>query len=78
MKFPLYSVCFLLTGCSMIKESLRDRVESEEDKDEENESASEVSRQGDCLDEDNDDDGYIDCEDQGCDGKPACQRILGS
>ena len=51
--------------------------EDEEENEEDSERREEGERQGDCLDgEDNDDDGYIDCEDQGCDGKPACEEIV--
>ena len=66
--FLLFS--FLFTGCSTFLDKLAPEEEEEDDDDKER---VEGDRQGDCYDgEDNDDDGYIDCEDQGCDDKPAC------
>ena len=62
---------FLLTGCSALLEKLA--PEEEEEEEEEADERSEGERMGDCYDgEDNDGDGYIDCDDQGCDDKPAC------
>lgn len=50
-------------------------AEKSEDEEEEDSNAQEGNIQGDCLDgEDNDDDGYIDCDDSGCTGKPACDE----
>ena len=42
-----------------------------------NEETAEGSQQGDCVDgQDNDNDGYIDCEDDGCADKPACEDTV--
>ena len=72
----LYSNLFLVFGCSGLKERLFEDNEPEEE--DEDSHRNEGDRQGDCLDgEDNDEDGYIDCEDQGCDGKPACEADTG-
>jgi hypothetical protein len=46
-----------------------DKIEEDEE-----ENREEGTSQGDCNDGlDNDDDGYIDCDDDGCDSKPACE-----
>ena len=52
--------------------------DEDEDEDETEETREEGTRQGDCTDGiDNDDDGYIDCDDQGCDSKPVCDNDTG-
>lgn len=58
---------FLTFGCFSKEEDTTDDTQNNDIQD------SEGLYQGDCLDnEDNDNDGFIDCEDQGCWDKPAC------
>lgn len=68
----IFGVVFSVGCLDMLKSE-----ESDEEEDEQDESAEEGDRQGDCLDGvDNDDDGDIDCEDQGCYDKPACEDVI--
>lgn len=66
---------WLIFGTSMMFSCLDFLKEEPEEEEEEGDSDPEEGAQaGDCLDGiDNDEDGHIDCEDQGCDGKPACE-----
>ena len=66
----IWSFVLGISCVDRVKELL---AEPEEEEDNEEEPRREGDKQGDCLDGvDNDEDGYVDCEDQGCDGKPAC------
>ena len=76
-KIPLLTLTATLTvGC--LDRFLKSADEEDEKENEKTDSEpQEGEQQGDCLDgEDNDDDGYIDCEDSGCDGKPACEGAV--
>lgn len=54
---------------------MKPEEEPEEEEDNNSSTSQEGDRQGDCLDGiDNDDNGFTDCEDQGCVDKPACQE----
>lgn len=66
---------WLMLGSSMMFSCLNfSKEEPEEDDRNDSSESKEGDQQGDCFDGiDNDDDGYIDCEDQDCDGKPACE-----
>lgn len=67
MRYLLFTSSFLFVSCLDFLKT------NEVDDDEENEDYSEGESQGDCFDgEDNDDDGDIDCYDDGCTDKPAC------
>lgn len=69
----LFFCSFLFTGCSALLDKLLPEEEKESKTDSENSKREEGDSQGDCYDGiDNDDDGHIDCEDQGCDDKSAC------
>ena len=53
------------------KEAYIEDADNEEDDD----NGEEGSRQGDCIDgKDNDGDGAIDCQDEGCSSKPVCEN----
>ena len=55
-----------------------DMLKPEEEEDKDNSDPKEGSQLGDCYDdEDNDEDGVIDCEDPGCFDKPACNEDTG-
>jgi len=67
---------FILSSLLLI--SCLDFLNKEEPEEEEENDAerSEGETQGDCTDgEDNDNDGYVDCDDQGCWERPACSEI---
>jgi hypothetical protein len=60
---------YMLTACLDRSKYSPDDDDDDDDDDDEDEGSS----AGDCNDGiDNDDDGFIDCNDQGCSGKPAC------
>ena len=71
-------IIFALSYLQGVPTLLDKLVPEEEEEEEEEEERREGERQGDCFDgEDNDGDGYIDCDDQGCGDKPACQDDTG-
>ena len=67
MRWSLVLGLFFSAGCL-------DFLKEEPEEEEESQGREEGKQQGDCLDGvDNDEDGDIDCDDSGCDGKPACE-----
>ena len=73
MRWSLVLALFLSNAC--LDASKEAQEEEEDDDNDDEEERREGDRQGDCQDQiDNDNDGWIDCEDQDCVDKPACEE----